>query len=366
VIELVLVATLAAGFYMGWGMGANDAANSMGTSVGSRILTVRRAILLLALFAILGSVLQGHHVTKTVGRGIVFFENKDFDNENIAMAWGQAENILPENITLPPGAKITPFTFVPWAAFASIFAAACWVLVATRLGLPVSTSHSIVGGVMGAGFALVTLAPPALAASGVTIGFTKFFQIALSWILAPLGAIAFAYLTFHATSRSLGRVKDIARLNMIYFIMVVATASYMAYSFGANDVGNAIGAIQAANPGLSMQMVALFGGVAIVCGAIMYSHKVIDTIGKRITVLAPATAFAAQFGAALTVHIFTMFGIPVSTSHAAVGGVIGAGLVKGTSAVSGRKVRWISLAWVLTPLVVMGISFGLTWLLVGA
>jgi PiT family inorganic phosphate transporter len=352
-ITIVLVATLAAAFYMGWAMGGNDAANSMGTSVGARILTLRRAIIILALFAILGAVLEGHHVMKTVGKGIVLFENEN-------AAWAEADNF-----GIPAGVEPTPFAFTPWAAFASVFAAAVWVMVATRLGLPVSTSHSIVGGVMGAGFALMFLNAPAFAAAGVTISFTKFSHIALSWVLTPFGAIAFAYLAYRISSRLLRRVKNIALLNTIYSIMVVATASYVAYSFGANDVGNAAGAVLAANPTFSMQMIALFAGVAIVCGAITYSRRVIDTIGKRITILAPATAFAALFGAALTVHIFTQFGIPVSTSHAAVGGVIGAGLVGGVSAVSGRKVGWISLAWVITPLVAMAISFGLVVLLVG-
>jgi PiT family inorganic phosphate transporter len=349
----VLIAILAAAFYMGWAMGGNDAANSMGASVGARILTLRRAITILALFVILGAVLEGHHVMHTVGKGIILFENEN------------AAQVQADNLGIPTDVEPTPFAFVPWAAFASVFAAAIWVMVATRLGLPVSTSHSIVGGVMGAGFALMFLNAPPLAAAGVTISFTKFSQIVLSWVLTPFAAIAFAYLAYFISDRPLRRVKNIALLNTIYSIMVIATASYVAYSFGANDVGNAAGAVLAANPTFNMQMLALFAGVAIVCGAVTYSRRVIDTIGKRITVLAPPMAFAALFGAALTVHIFTQFGIPVSTSHAAVGGVIGVGLVRGISAVSGRKVRWISLAWVLTPLVAMAISFGLVVLLVG-
>ena len=322
-------------------MGANDAANCVGTSVGSRILSMRRAMFLLAFFVILGAALEGHRVMTTVGRGIVLFENA-------ALQIGD-----------------TPFTFVPWAAFASILAAAIWVTAATYFALPVSCSHSIVGGVMGAGFALMLLDSPALATAGVAVDFTKSFQIVLSWLLTPLAAMAFAYLTFHIARRCLRRVKSVTLLNTIYSVMVVAVGSYMTYSFGANDVGSVAGAVLAANPGFDTRMLALFAGVAITSGAITYGHKVINTIGKRITALAPATAFAAQLGAALTVHIFIQFGIPVSTSHAVVGGVIGTGLVKGTSAVSRRGIKWIPLIWVLTPLVVVGISFVLTMLLMG-
>lgn len=354
-ITLVLMATLGVAFFMGWGMGANDAANSMATSVGARILTLRRAMLLLAIFAIAGAVLQGGYVMHTVGEKIVFVEN-----ENAAQ-----NALIAENIVLPSGVKPTPFMLVPVAAFGAILAAAIWVIVATYLGLPVSTSHSIVGAVMGAGFALMFIGPPALAGAGVQIGFTKFIHIVLSWIITPIGAIAFAYLIYHVFNRPLRRVKNIALLNTIYAILVIITASFMAYSFGANDVGNAAGVIVASSPGADKQLLGLFGGVAIASGAILYSGKVIDTVGKGITVLAPATAFAAQFGAALTVYIFTLLAIPVSTSHAAVGGVIGAGLVRGTSAVSGRKVGWISLAWVFTPLITMVLSFGLAMLLMG-
>ena len=352
-IEPVLLAILGAAFFMGWGMGANDAANSMATSVGARILTLRRAILLLTIFVIAGAVLQGGYVMHTVGEKIVLFEN---ENAGIALA---------ENMALPPGVRPTPFMMVPIAALGAILAAAIWVVVATRLGLPISTSHSIVGAVMGAGLALIFIGPPALAGAGAQIEHTKLVHIVLSWIITPFGAIAFAYLTHHIFNRPLRRVRNIALLNTIYAILVIVTASFMAYSFGANDVGNAAGVVAAIRPEADKQLLGLFGGVAIACGAILYSRRVIDTIGRRITVLAPPTAFAAQFGAALTVYIFTVLALPVSTSHAAVGGVIGAGLVRGASAVSGRKVGWISLAWVFTPLITMALSFGLATLFMG-
>jgi PiT family inorganic phosphate transporter len=350
-IELVLLAVLGGAFFMGWGMGANDAANSMATSVGARILTMRRAILILIIFAMAGAVLQGGYVTRTIGKDIVFFEN---------------EHAVPvENMGLSQNVTPTPFMMFPLAALATILTAAIGVTVATRFGLPVSASHSIVGAVMGAGFALVFVNPPAVAGAGVQIGFNRLTHIALSWIITPFAAITFAFLIYHIFNRLMRPVKNIAQLNTIYRILVIMTACFMAYSFGANNVGNAAGVVVAINPGFDKQLLGLFVGVAIACGAILYSQRVIDTVGKRITVLMPSTAFAAQFGAALTVYIFTLLAMPVSTSHAVVGGVIGAGLVRGVSAVSGRKIGWITLAGVSTPFITMAMSFGLAVLLMG-
>ncbi len=289
---------------------------------------------------------------KTIGKGIVLFENENA--------------VSLENLNLPAGASPTPFTYVPVGALAAILAAALWVASATRLGLPVSTSHSIVGGVLGSGLALVFFSPPALSGPGVQLSYAKLAQIVLSWILTVPSAIFFAFLIYHVSSVFLHRVRDVVELNKLYGILTILTACFVAYSFGANDVGNAVGAVGAANPGFDMGLLKIFGGAAIACGAIMFSHRVIETLGKHITVLAPPTAFAAQAGTAVTVYILTMFGMPVSTSHSAVGGVIGAGLVGGVSTVRGKKIGIISLAWVLTPLVPIAIAFGLTWLLMGA
>jgi len=109
-----------------------------------------------------------------------------------------------------------------------------------------------------------------------------------------------------------------------------------------------------------MQQLALLGAVGVAVGALTYSRNVMETVGMGITTLGPMSAFVAQFGAALTVHLFTQWGLPVSTSQAIVGGVAGAGLVRGVAAVSGRKMGQIVLAWIATPTVSMILAFGLT------
>jgi PiT family inorganic phosphate transporter len=351
-ITLILLIILAVGFFCGWNIGSHDAANSMGTSVGSRILTVRRAVFLLALFVVLGAVLEGHYVMGTLSKGIVHF-----DNENAAI-------VLAENMNISTSATPTPFTIVPIAAVIATLAASIWILMCTYFGLPASTGHSLVGAITGAGLAIGMFGSAAIATAGVSVNASKFIQILISWVMTPLGAIGFAFLFYHVASRTLKRVKNISTLNRMYSIMTIATACYMAYTFGANDVSHGVGLVLAADPVLNIPLLALFGAVAMICGAAMYSSRMIETIGKKITVLAPVTAFSAQLGAAMTVHLFVWLSMPVSTSHAVVGGVIGAGLVKG-SLVAGRKLGRIPLVWALTPFVTMAISFAFTAVFMG-
>jgi PiT family inorganic phosphate transporter len=204
--------------------------------------------------------------------------------------------------------------------------------------------------------------------------FGKIGKIALCWVLTPLVAAFFAYVIYQMAARPLRRIKNVLLITRIFSALVVITAAYAAYALGANDVGNSTGVIFAAYPRLAgagveefqtMQFIGLFGGVAMAIGAITYSTRVMRTVGTSITTLDAMSAFVAQFGSALTVHLFTQFGIPVSTSQAIVGGVIGAGLVKGVMAVNRRKIGHIVFAWILTPLTAAFFAFVLGVVTIG-
>ncbi|MEA1905321.1 MAG: inorganic phosphate transporter [Candidatus Hadarchaeota archaeon] len=338
-ISLILVAALAAGFYVGWNIGSNDAANAMGTAVGGRVLTYRRAIVIMILFVILGAVLEGSKVMETVGEGIV----------------------------LPPASVEyeNPLTKVPVFAVIALVSAGLWVTIATTLRLPVSTSQSIVGAVMGAGILISFFEPEGI---GANVQFGKLGSIGLCWILTPIGAAIFAFIIYKLLSPLLRRVKDVATLNRIFGLLIIIAGAFTAYALGANDVGNATGMIYAVGGGgtsWSPQIIALFGGVALAIGSLTYSWRVMQTVGGGITRLDAVTACAAQLGAALTVWTFTQFGIPVSTSQAIVGGVVGAGLVKGVAAVSKRRLGEIGVAWILTPTAAASLTFLLGWLAIG-
>ncbi|MEM3402233.1 MAG: inorganic phosphate transporter [Candidatus Hadarchaeales archaeon] len=326
-IELFI---LIVGFFVAWNIGANDTANHVGVAVGSRILSYRRAIALVIIFVILGAILEGFKNMQTVGKGII----------------------------IPGPSGVNPLKDVPQAALSAMLAASIWVFIATVLGLPISTSQSMVGGVIGAGL-VITMAHPDI---GATIQYSKLGAIAVSWVLNPLLAALWALLISKAVTQLLRRIKNIVLFNQVLSALVIIASAYSAYVMGANDVGTSTGAIYGSLGG-SMELVAFFGAVALCVGTITFSRRVIHTVGTGITELHPATAFAAQFATALTVWSFVQFGMPVSTSQAIVGGVAGAGLAKGAGMVSKKKLFQIFTAWVVTPLVACALSLGFGWLL---
>jgi PiT family inorganic phosphate transporter len=337
-MDAILLAALAAAFFVGWNIGSNDTANTMGTAVGGGVLRFRRAIMIMILFVILGAVVEGWKVMKTIGKGVV----------------------------VPASGQVAPFEAFPIMAVVALLGAGLYVLIATIFGLPVSTSQSIVGGVIGVGLVL-GFARPGVA----VLQFGKIGSIAICWVLTPLTAAFFAYLTYQIAARPVSRIKNILLATRIFGALVVLTAAYAAYALGANDVGNSTGVIYAAYPGeevgeaRTMQLIGLFGGVAMAVGALTFSRRVMRTVGTSITTLDAMSAFSAQFGAALTVHFFTQYGFPVSTSQAIVGAVIGAGLVKGVLAVNKRKIGGILVAWVLTPLTAAFFAFVIGLLALG-
>ena len=138
--------------------------------------------------------------------------------------------------------------------------------------------------------------------------------------------------------------------------LIIVSGCYVAYSWGANDVANATGVIVGAGI-LSPRISVILGGIAIVVGIMTWGYKVIETIGSEITNLLPIMAFSAQLASAINVHIYTVFGIPVSTSHSIVGGIFGVGLVRGVRVLNIRIMREIIICWLATPFISGIISF---------
>ncbi len=309
-IELVLVFLLGAGAYVGWNIGANDTANCIGTTVGCGLLSFQRAVFLVAIFSILGALLQGHHVMNTIGKGIV--------KEDLSVL----------------------------AVFIVLICSGFFVTLATFYRIPTSTSQAIVGGVVGMGLAV-----------GADVDFQKFIIIAESWIVCPLLVMALAFVLSHLIGFILLRIRtgDLILQNALGWLAILS-GCYVAYSMGANNAGNAVGPI--ANLGIVHPTILLFiGGVAIAVGAATYGKKVADTVGKSITPLDIPGAFVAQVSTAFGMHIFSILGIPVSTSAAIVGSVVGVGLVKGGKAISKKTVITILAGWALTPALAAFSSF---------
>ena len=301
---------LGAGAYVGWNIGANDTANCIGTTVGCGLLSFKRAVLLVAVFAILGAMFQGHHVMHTIGKGIV---KTDLNYLAVCVA---------------------------------LICSGFFVTLATFFRIPTSTSQAIVGGVVGIGLAV-----------GAEIDFSKFILIAESWIICPILVMALAYGLMHLVRLVLSRFETSSILfQQAFGYLAIISACYVAYSLGANNAGNAVGPVANLNI-FPPKLLLLIGGLSIAVGAYTYGKKVADTVGKGITQLDIPSAFVAQVCSAFGMHLFSLFGIPVSTSSAIVGAVVGVGLVKGARSISKKTVVTILVGWILTPTLAGSFSF---------
>lgn len=309
-----LIPLFLAGAYVGWNIGANDAGNCVGTTVGSGLLGYRRAVVLVAGFALVGALLQGREVMSTVGKGIVTSD-------------------------LPSLAVLT-----------AMVSAGIFVTVATLLRIPVSTSQAIVGGVAGVGLAV-----------GADLDVGVIARIAEVWVVCPIlvGILAVGINTI--ASWILRRIGPNSIWQRVPHALLILSACYISFSLGANHVGTAMGPIT--NLGLSPTWLSALGGVSMAVGVLTFGRRVTQTVGSGITPLDTVSAFSAQLAAALAVHFFSIVGIPVSTSQSVVGAVLGVGLLHGVRAVRLRKIGEIAIGWVATPTAAGLFSYGLYRLL---
>jgi len=320
-IEILLVAL---GFFVAWNIGANDTANCIGTAVGGGIVTYRRAVAIVIVFVFLGAVVDGWRNMRTVGQGIIL---------------GPAGNPIAD-------------PSLPFLAAGILAAAGLWVFMATLLGLPISTSQSMVGAVIGGGIFL-SVARPEL---GTSVNLSRLAGIAASWVLNPIFSAILSLVILVPLRELIGRVRGLVTINRVLGALILISAAYSAYALGANDIGTSMGVVHA-RMGWSAVAAAVFGASALAVGALTFSSRVVNTVGKGIAPLDPASAFAAQFSAALTVCLFVRMGIPVSTSQALVGGVAGVGMARRASTVNRRNLLRICAAWVATPLIACAVSF---------
>ena len=371
------------GAYMAMNIGANDVANNVGPAVGSKALTMGGAIVIAAIFEASGALIAGGDVVKTIKKGII----------DIAAFGGNTDSFI-------------------WAMMAALLAAAVWLNFATMAKAPVSTTHSIVGGVMGAG----------IAAAGFSIvAWGTMAKIAASWIISPvLGGIiaslfllaikktmvykedkikaavtwvpifvstmAWAFVTY-LTLKGLGKIwpsivkilaflpdtkkpsftvafllglvaaiivfaivkravlkrahnleNTRASINMLFTVPLIFAAALLSFAHGANDVANAIGPLAAitdavmtggisSKAGIPLWVMAV-GAIGIAVGLSLYGPKLIRTVGSEITELDQMRAFSIAMAASLTVIIASQLGLPVSSTHIAIGGIFGVGFLR--------------------------------------
>lgn len=316
------------GLFLGWGLGANDSANVFGTAVSSRMVKYSTAIILSAIFIMLGAVIEGE-------RGMHTISELSSQNTN--------------------GAIITSI------------AAAITVIVLTFLKLPISTSQAVVGAIIGSKtFEL-------LFRNGEAINFEKLRTVVICWFATPIGGFLFTVI-FYYLFRFIMKYLQLNMVRTDLFIRagLILAGCYGAYALGANNVANVTGvfhgnilnyiSVELFGTTVKVSEAVLYGGISIALGVLTFSKNVMLTVGKGIVPLDGFSALVTVVAHAVTVHIFAMIGVPVSTSQAIVGAVIGIGLIKNMDAINYSVIFKVFSGWFVTPLGSFLIAFALTYL----
>jgi PiT family inorganic phosphate transporter len=290
--------SLLGGVFLGWSLGANDASNVFGSAVASRMLKFWTAAILASVFVLLGALLQGQAGIETL-KGL------------------------------------TQFTLEQ--AVVSSVAAATTVTIMTIVGLPVSTSQAVVGAILGIGIL------------NQQINLEGLGKIVSCWFGTPVGAAVIAVIVYKVLAAFYNKLKiNLVQSDILIRLSMIVAGSYGAYALGANNVANVTAVFVGAGH-LSVLSAALIGGLSIGLGILTLSKRVMETVGKKLVKLDPFSALVVLLAQSITVHIYTFIGVPVSTSQAVIGAVLGVGIVKGISTVSGRTLVNIIIAWILTP-----------------
>jgi inorganic phosphate transporter, PiT family len=402
-MSITLILILLLGFYLACNIGANDVANSMGTSVGSKAITLTQAIIIAGILEFTGAVLFGQEVSQTLATKIA--------NPNLFAA--------------------TPATYVT-GMVTVLITCGLWLQIATSRGLPVASSHAVVGAIVG--FSWVAVGVNAINWSSIGL-------VAISWICTPIISSAIAALFYSQIKHWIleqphpllqlqqwipwlsvillgifgvivlptvtqpltnyfnqqlhlnlpnydiplftGAIAAIALtvvswrqiesaqtwepetnilpnpLERLFARFQVISACFVAFAHGSNDVGNAIAPLAAIiyiNRTKSVPLhdihipiwILIVGGAGIVTGLAIWGKNVITTIGENIISLQPSSGFCAELATATTILLASRIGLPVSTSHALVGGVIGIGLVQNIKSIQFSTLQGIGLAWLIT------------------
>jgi PiT family inorganic phosphate transporter len=292
--------SLLGGIFLGWSLGANDAANVFGTAVSSRMIKFWTAAMIAAIFVLLGALVEGQS-------GIETLQN------------------------------LTPFTSNQ-AIVASV-AAAVTVTLMTLFGLPVSTSQAVVGAILGIGLL------------NRQLNFSELGKVVVCWLGTPVGGIVLGIIVYKLLAVIGNSMNlNIFQSDILLRLSLILAGSYGAYALGANNVANVTAVFVGAGM-LSLSAATLIGGLSIGLGILTFSKGVMETVGKKLVRLDPFSALVVVLAQAITVHIYALIGVPVSTSQAVIGAVLGVGIIKGVNTIRRRTLVNIFLAWFITPFV---------------
>lgn len=325
---------ISSGLFLGWSLGANDAANLFGTAVGAKVVRFKTAAIIMSIFVIIGAVSSGAGASHTLG-------------------------------------KLGAISSLP-GAFIVALASAVTVFIMTKYGLPVSTSQSIVGAIIG--WNLFSSNPTSI---------TVLSKIVLTWVLCPFLAALFSVIFYRLFIKSIRKLK--LNIFMRYYYVrtgLIIVGAFGSYSLGANNIANVMGVFTNAIelPPIDLffftiskvEILFFLGAVAIAVGIFTYSKNVMTTVGNNIYKISPSSALIVVlsssfvlfiFGSVslqqllITLHLPTIPLVPVSSSQAIVGSIIGIGIARGDKNINFNKLRNISFGWLLTPVLSLLLAY---------
>ena len=331
---MVFLFFLSSGLFLGWTLGANDASNVFGSAVGSKMIRFKQAAIIASIFVVLGAVLQGAGGSHTLGK------------------LGSVDAL---------GGAFT----VALAAGLSVF----WM---TKSKLPVSTSQAIVGAIIGWNFF-----------TGNPTDMNSLTKIVTTWISGPILGGIFAVLLFLLLQFILRKSKiHLIKLDAYIKYALLIVGAFGSYSLGANNIANVVGVFIPSAPNINldfgfftlngMQLLFLGGGISIAVGIITYSKKVMMTVGNSLMKLNAETAIIVVLAHAMVLFVFSSQSlsdlfvriglpeiplVPVSSSQAIVGAILGIGILKGGRNIHLKVIGKIAIGWLLTPIIAGLIAF---------
>jgi inorganic phosphate transporter, PiT family len=290
--------SLAGGVFLGWSLGANHAANCFGSAVASRMVRFWTAAILCAAAVIVGALLEGQAGIETLSTLTAI----DLEGA-VAITVG---------VALTVGAM-------------------------TWLNLPVSTSQGVVGAILGIGFL------------NRQINLAGLEKVIACWVGTPICAIVAACVLYKVLGSVYNRLPiSIFQADMVLRVGLIVAGSYASYTLGANNVANATAVFVGAGA-LSVFQAALIGGLSIALGVLTFSRGVMETVGRKLVRLDAFSALIVVLAEGLTVHVNAIVGVPVSTTQAVIGAVLGVGIIKGVNTINRKMLYSILTGWFLTP-----------------
>jgi len=288
------------GVFLGWSLGSNDSANVFGTAVATKMVRYSTAVILCAVFIVLGAWMEGE------------------------AGFHRLSSLVEQNAN---------------EVFICSLASGLTVTFMTILTLPVSTSQAIVGGIFGVALA-----------SGQAVDLVSFGKLIICWIGTPIGGFFIAMILYWLARLILqSQNLNFFELDWLLRWGLILSGIYGSYALGANNVANVTGIYVGAGM-LSVEQASLIGGLSIAAGVMTFSRNVMMTVGKGLIPLNGVGAFVAVFSHAVVVHLYAQIGVPVSTSQAIVGAVMGVGVVLQRK-MDFQKLLRILQAWIMTPVV---------------